>query len=70
MAVYCERCRWYQSMGIGDEEQPERCMKILGYYSDYQCKKITSRTDGKPSDLNANNDCAYYSWDWFGFRGY
>ena len=66
--VYCGKCRWYDG---GSWEYPaDDCMKIVGYTSDYECEKIASRTDGQPSELNANNDCAYYSWYWFGFRGY
>ena len=66
--VYCGRCRWHDSGGAG--YPADDCMFRTGYRSDYATKKITLRTDGEPSVLNENNDCAYYSWNWFGFLGF
>lgn len=70
--VYCGKCRWHEcGGGFGDEDSgPEKCNKITGYSSGYSAKKITVRTDGEPQELNADNDCAYYSWNWWGFREY
>jgi len=66
--VYCEICRWHD---CGNFEYPsDDCNKITGYKFTYQAKNIPVRTDGLPSELNANNDCAYYSWNWFGLRGF
>jgi hypothetical protein len=31
---------------------------------------IIDRAKEHPSVLNANNDCPYYNWNWFGWRGY
>jgi len=62
--VYCDNCRWYQSGGgFGDEANIiESCNKIIGHSSSYSANKILNRTDGHPSELNKNNDCAYYAW--------
>lgn len=67
---YCSNCRWFQSASQGDEYQLEKCMAIVGYNSDYQCKKITIRAKLHPSDHNKHNDCGLYNWHWFGWRGY
>ena len=68
--VYCGSCRWYQSHGIGDEDQPEACMAITGYADSYINKGTPQRHLGHPANANENNDCTFYNWSWFGWRGY
>ena len=69
---YCGKCRWHQSGGgFGDEAGiPENCNAILGKHGDYETNGIVDRIKEHPNVLNVNNDCAYYSWNWFGWRGY
>lgn len=68
--VYCGKCRWYQSAGVGDEAQNEGCNAILGRTYSYSAGDIVQREYRRPSELNENNDCKRYSWNWFGWRLY
>ena len=69
---YCWKCRWHQAGGgFGDEANiQEECNAILGKHDDYATDGIIDRINEHPNVLNANNDCAYYSWSRFGWRGY
>lgn len=67
---YCGKCRWFQLAGQGDEYQLECCMSISGYQSNYQYKKMTIRRGILGSVTNKDNNCKYYNWNWFGWRGY
>jgi hypothetical protein len=69
---YCWKCRWHQSSGgFGDEANiKESCNAIIGKHDDYATNGIIDRMKDDPGVLNANNDCAYYNWNWFGWRGY
>jgi hypothetical protein len=69
---YCWKCRWHQDRGgFGDEANiKEECNAIIGKHDSYATDGTIDRLKEHPSVLNANNDCAYYNWNWFGWRGY
>lgn len=69
---YCWKCRWHQDRGgFGDEANiKEECNAILGKHDSYATDGIIERLKEHPNILNANNDCGYYNWNWFGWRGY
>lgn len=68
--VYCGKCRWHQSAGMGDEAQNERCNAIVDYKSNYSARRVANRSRIHPSEHNVDNDCSLYNWNWFGWRGY
>ncbi len=68
---YCQKCKWHQSGGgFGEEANiPEKCYAIVGKHDDYATDGIVDRVKEEPDVLNINNDCDYYKWNWFGWRG-
>ena len=65
--VNCGSCRWYDSGSLmlpGDN-----CERILHYHGDHKGTHPV-REKRKASEINDNNNCPYWRWNWFGFRSY
>lgn len=66
--VNCGTCRWHN---CGNWECPaDDCERIVSYSSNHESQKIPEREKQSPSEINANNDCPNWSWNWFGFLSY
>ena len=66
--VRCGSCRWYNCGGAGYPS--DDCERITGYGSSHSSSRIAIRETRKASEINKNNDCPHWRWNWFGFRGY